>query len=385
MRTVVPDTDANSSNRFRWAACQLDTLEHCLDYDELKSALGSLPKDLYETYSRILTNIPVERQGKAIRLLQFLVYSERPIRLDEAVDAIATPIDGRRPFDPRYRLQCPQEIARFCPSLVSLVGKSYSTPHETVTELQLAHFSVKEYLTSGNLPELFQRHLSEPEARSSITRCCLAYISSLPPSLLTAPVRLPPYRTPRSKLTIDAKVREAFPLGNYWAVTWLNHAKSAETVDGMAATIADFFQNQIAFGIWCRLLFSLDPWEDYIDSHPNEVSPLYMASLNGLNVTVQTLLQRGAEVNASSGFHGNALLAASYRGHSEVVQVLLETGAEVDSESLEYARSNGHTEIFQMLARAATGGDAQEGGLEGDDPIDWVEWTDAGRGVRNVL
>ncbi|KAG7288157.1 hypothetical protein NEMBOFW57_007682 [Staphylotrichum longicolle] len=112
---------------------------------------------------------------------------------------------------------------------------------------------------------------------------------------------------------------------------------------------------------------ALDPWEDYIDSHPNEVSPLYMASLNGLNVTVQTLLQRGAEVNASSGFHGNALLAASYRGHSEVVQVLLENGAEVDSESLEYARSNGHTEIFQMLARVATGGDAQEGGLEGDD------------------
>lgn len=83
MRTLI------LSNRLRWAACQLDILERCLDYEELQRALHSLPQTLDETYSRILANIPEERREQAIRLLQFLVYSERPLTIQEAVDAIA--------------------------------------------------------------------------------------------------------------------------------------------------------------------------------------------------------------------------------------------------------------------------------------------------------
>ncbi|KAK3899755.1 hypothetical protein C8A05DRAFT_46266 [Staphylotrichum tortipilum] len=85
-----------------WAACQLDTLERCLDYDELTTALQG-------------------RRDKAIRILQFLTYSDRPLTVQEAVDAIATPVDAHRQFDPKYRLPCPNEIPRFCSSLVSLV------------------------------------------------------------------------------------------------------------------------------------------------------------------------------------------------------------------------------------------------------------------------
>src|SRR5436190_11248638 len=123
----VLDADAYPSNRFKWAACQLDILEHCLDYEELQRALHSLPRTLDETYYRILANIPQGCREKAIRLLQFLVYSERPLAIQEAVDAIAIRLIPCGQFNPKYRLPCPNEITRFCPSLVSLITRDSDT------------------------------------------------------------------------------------------------------------------------------------------------------------------------------------------------------------------------------------------------------------------
>ncbi|KAK4232828.1 putative vegetative incompatibility protein, partial [Achaetomium macrosporum] len=306
-RSVLEEIESaigeKADGMFRWAACQLDILEGCLDYDELESALRSLPQDLDQTYSRILTSIPEGRREKAVRILQFLTYSERPLTIQEAVDAIAIRLDADRQFDPKYKLPCPNEITRFCSSLVSLVTRR--SGEETVTELELAHFSVKEYLMSNNTPEPFRCGLSEPDARSCITRCCLAYLSCL-----------------RTEEPID-KVRAQFPLARYSAQYWMDHAKPAETLDGVTETIICFFQDCTTYAIWTRLF---DP-ERRCDEHPD---PLYFASLKGLHASVRILIENGADVNAQGGVYGNALQAASSEGHKHIVQMLLEKGADVN-------------------------------------------------------
>jgi len=91
-------------DRFRWAACQLDALENCLEYRTLQNALASLPETLDETYSRILHGIPSEYKQNATRILQFLTYSERPLSIEEAVDAIAVDTEGDQYFNPRFFL-----------------------------------------------------------------------------------------------------------------------------------------------------------------------------------------------------------------------------------------------------------------------------------------
>jgi hypothetical protein len=347
--TAISDADAHSSNRFRWAACQLDALERCLDYDELESALHSLPRDLDETYSRILTSIPEGQREKAIRILQFLTYSERPLIVQEAVDAIAVRLDARPQFDPKYKLPRPNEIARFCSSLASLVTRSSNG--ETVTELELAHFSVKEYLTSEKLPEPFRCRLSEPDARSYITRCCLTYLSCL-----------------RTEEQID-NVKAQFPLARYSAQYWMDHAKPAERVDGTVASIMDFFRDYTAYTIWGRLFDPHRAWDT--SPYPNSASPLYFASFKGLNVTVQALLEKGADVSAQGGIYGNALQAASSGGHKEIVQMLLEKGADVNAQggrygnALQAASSGGHKEIVQMLLEKGADVNAQ-GGVYGN-------------------
>jgi hypothetical protein len=56
----------------------------------LRAALASLSQTLDETYARVLRNINPEYQSDALKILQWLVYSARPLRLEEVVDVLAT-------------------------------------------------------------------------------------------------------------------------------------------------------------------------------------------------------------------------------------------------------------------------------------------------------
>ncbi|KAH7112282.1 hypothetical protein B0J13DRAFT_461448, partial [Dactylonectria estremocensis] len=83
-----------------WAFCQLDSLARCRHEAAIETALAALPRDLDETYRRMIENIPKELKNDAIRLLQFLLHSERPLQLAEAIEVIATQIENDSPgFD----------------------------------------------------------------------------------------------------------------------------------------------------------------------------------------------------------------------------------------------------------------------------------------------
>jgi ankyrin repeat protein len=46
---------------------------------------------------------------------------------------------------------------------------------------------------------------------------------------------------------------------------------------------------------------------------------------------VTLLLDKGVDVNAQSGWYGNALQAASSKGYEQVVKLLLDKGADVNA------------------------------------------------------
>ncbi|KAF6804846.1 ankryin repeat protein, partial [Colletotrichum plurivorum] len=179
LKQIEDEVGGKADGMFRWAACQLDSLQTCLDREALEAALKSLPRDLNETYDRILQNILPERKKKSVRLLQFLVNSERPLTLREAVDVIAVRLDNTpRYFDIEDRLPCPVNITRFCPSLVSIV--KVPSGNNVVEELQLAHFSVKEYLLKHHI-----EGFCHAEASISITLTCLTYLASVEEDYIT--------------------------------------------------------------------------------------------------------------------------------------------------------------------------------------------------------
>jgi hypothetical protein len=81
-------------------------------------------------------------------------------------------------FSPKYRMPDPREISVYCSSLmviVSVTGNSHNEDDKRI-ELQLAHFSVKEYLTSNRLDSDVAQKFWETSARASIAKVCLTYL-----------------------------------------------------------------------------------------------------------------------------------------------------------------------------------------------------------------
>jgi hypothetical protein len=114
----------------------------------------------------MIASIPTELKTDAIRLLQFLVHSKRPLKLAEAKEIIATQIENEsHGLDTKRRLFCDTDVLDYCPSLVTVV-------HAADKELHLAHFSVKEYLVREDPFEL-------TTASMSITRTCLTYLTDI--------------------------------------------------------------------------------------------------------------------------------------------------------------------------------------------------------------
>ncbi|KAG7402908.1 Ankyrin repeat domain-containing protein 50 [Fusarium oxysporum f. sp. rapae] len=321
---------------FRWAACQLESLARCLSPAAIEITLMSLPRDLNETYYRMLENIPSEYRRDAIRLLQFLVHTKRPLTLPEAVEVIATEINQEpRGFTVKRRLFQAADILRYCPSLVTIA--EVTNYAEAVEELHLAHFSVKEYL-------LKQAQFCLENASITMTKTCLTYLTDIRGGHIT--------------------IRRDFPMARYAAEYWMDYAVSAETSEDIVRTTVSFLRDETTFQRWCRLYQAERSW----DNRPRSRAPgLYYACLRGLARVARTLMIEGADVNARGGVCGNALQAASLKGNLEVVQLLLNKGADVNAQGGEYGNAlqaasyEGNLEIVQLLLDKGANVNAQGG------------------------
>jgi ankyrin repeat protein len=87
-------------------------------------------------------------------------------------------------------------------------------------------------------------------------------------------------------------------------------------------------------------------------------TPLHHAAENGFIEIAEMLIANGAQMNTHGGFNsGTPLLYAAEKGHLLMVKLLIRSGANVNSASisllpstpLDHARSNGHTEVMQLL------------------------------------
>jgi hypothetical protein len=162
-----------------------------------------------------LHTIPPEHKKNATLILQLVAFSERPLKVEEVVDAIAVDTDGDLFFCPKYRMPDPQEITRYCSSLIIVVSipQHLDKKDHSYLGVQLAHFSVKEYLTSNRLDRDIAPNFQEPTARAAIARVCLAYILHF-----------------NEELAVDDVVQR-FPFAQYSARYWMTNAAEANDKD----------------------------------------------------------------------------------------------------------------------------------------------------------
>ncbi|PSN64889.1 HET-domain-containing protein [Corynespora cassiicola Philippines] len=305
---------------FRWAVCQLDTLGKCCNRAMLHRSLATLPQTLDQTYDRILTAISEEYTEYAMRILQWLTFSARPLSVEEIAEVVAIDVARDPAFDRDEVLEDPLEALNICSSLVTITtngADGRSRPAQQI--VALAHYSVQEYLVSDRIRQgsAKQYSMQEAECQSAITRGSLKYLMQLP------------------QLS-ERETFRTFALARYSAEFWSSHLRKTgdrgEQASQLAASL--MAKEKPGYLTWIRLHDPDCAWEGprfekSLDSVP---MPLYYAAMLGFSITTGLLLDKGAEVNAQGGLYGNALQAASAEGYEQVIKTLLNAGAEVNAQ-----------------------------------------------------
>ncbi|KAF7984303.1 hypothetical protein HWV62_15275 [Athelia sp. TMB] len=257
---------------FRWVALQLCGLKRCLNAREVKKQLQTLPKTLEKTYERILAES--DRPQDLLQMLHWLAFSVRALRLEELADVVSVDqgaVDGPA-YDPDLRFGDPTIALAVCAGLVTLSNGN----------VKLAHFSVKEYLTSDSIKAgaAAAFYINKSISHSMIAQTCLVYLLN------------------RNRVESAASANStSFPLVTYAEKHWVDHYRST---------------NQTTSSAIQALL-------------------LHMASSNGHIDVVRLLLEQGVDVDARDMWGSTALQLATSRGHNEIANLIL--AHEVDATS----------------------------------------------------
>ena len=324
----------------------------------LRKALGSLPKTLDETYENILRNIDPGDQPYALRILEFVCFSAYPPTIEEVNDALAIELDGKPRFDPESRFLTAEDILYVCPSLLTLTeqekrkGSNYSMSRI----VQLAHFSVKEYLVSERIAEstVSPFALSPQRGHEMLCRKCLAYLD---------------YLGEHENLSKDNV--NNFPLARYAAENWSYHYKQYPLVSSAIQPILDFLTvKEDVFLAWFRLFDPQGEWlgPNFKREIPKGPYALYYASYLGLEPIVQWMLESlGPRINDNvisdlgngRTVRSTALCGAIDRGHRAIVKMLLDCGANVHIRdrtgtplAIAVTTAEKDSEIINMLIKA---------------------------------
>ena len=297
----------------------------------LRKQLKSLPATLPQTYERILLNIGQDYRQYALKLLQWLTYSKQPLSLLQLAEVVAIDEDEDPRFDPERRFPEPEDILLICSSLVTTTEEDEDTWDRTsllrkrvkVVNVKLAHFSVQEYLVSSQIMRgpAKEYSIQEIDANVRIARDCLLYMLYITGDIFKAASHE------------EHDFWSNFPLARYAAERWTEHARAGEQIneESMIILIMELFTSEgNAYSTPCIGTFC------HID---DDEAPLYYASKNDLVGVTGRLITTGVDLNALSGYYGNALCMASAYGNTEIVKLLLGLGA--DPNSLKHGWKNG--------------------------------------------
>jgi hypothetical protein len=108
-------------SRFRLVSLQVDELQDCQSQNDLEKQLEDLPENLDEVYERIVSGINKKHREDALKILQWLSFSARPLRLAEVAQVVGVvpDLDQSLCFKPSCVSPNPRSVLVICSSLVT--------------------------------------------------------------------------------------------------------------------------------------------------------------------------------------------------------------------------------------------------------------------------
>ena len=319
---------------------------------------------LSDAYTATLTRLKAQKGYKSVlglKVLMWVLYSERPLRVQELCHALGVEI-GSTDLDPE-NVPALRTLVSSCLGLITVEASS--------STVRLVHYTLQEHLSRD--PTLFH------SPHSTIAEVCLTYLNfgcvrDLWPTLRLAPA--------------------ATPLLKYASIYWGGHTRRSmtESIKILALKLLDKFDEHISTQL-LLLNYNQDHGNaPYFDGGggPTRFSGLHGVAFLGIGGIVSTLLEmKEWDVNASDCIGMTALTWAAERGHEEVVKMLLEREEanpnHVDTKygrtPLSWAAMKGHEEVVKKLLQREDVNPDQADTRYGRTPLSWA----AGNGHRGVV
>jgi ankyrin repeat protein len=267
---------------------------------------------------------------------------------------------------------------------------SYQLNEKKLSILQLAHFSVQEYLFS---PRAGYWTLAGEASHLSIIQYSIAYylhavavdgISPLPPDKLLEKHSLAEYccrymshhlihLTPHDHPTLTSLFRlllhpESNQIANKFGFLFFHPSGDDPWDDFKGIPISDNPGPSLALILAAHLglsgvaswLLTFNTVQEQIDTSVSDFGcgpPILGAAAKGHTDVIRLLLENGADINQEGKYGQNALCDASENRQEAVVRMLIEDGACVNNEGgtttpIEVASEKGHKGIVEMLIKA---------------------------------
>ena len=254
---------------------------------EMNELIDNLPSGIKDSYETLLQRCPDHPFAR--KVLQIVLVAGRPLTLDEIDLAIGvneqTLSYADLELEGSSRLQ--ETLPSRCGLMVSIIGSKVYFIHQTVKE-----FLLSEIDTRSSAGRIWQQSLDLGESHHLVAEICLRSISF-------SEVQLDQANLCNALLPEDAREMEAnaycrsYVFLSYSAIYWAEHSRGQKNSNGMK-TIEQCLETSDSRSIIGR-------WGTICGT------TLHAASLGGHEKIAQILLDKGADINAQSGFYGNAL------------------------------------------------------------------------------
>ena len=386
---------AGSKGMFLWTALQIESLCFMKTDDTIRQALRILPKDLSETFSRILHRSRELGPPYQKRILELVTTSQRPLTAEELGEALCV-VPGDATWDPAKALNDVSSVLTCCGSLL--------IKDEEDLTIRFVHPSVKTFLLNGYKES--EAAFTIQGARRRMSEIVITYLnysifdtrlSTAHSSQLMSPSSVPQlvhsalgssstvinlalhFLKSRKQPDFDMNkvLRETGEQASgtnsihqphfrsYTQLYWVQHILDLSDLD------------PVMYRLLLRLFKGSEVDVTVTDDFGR--TPLSLAARMGNEIVVSALLEsRKVDLDSKDKFGQTPLSWAAINGHEAVVKLLLETGkVDIDSKINEgetlllWAAKNGHEAVVKLLLETGKV-DIESKDDHGQTPLSWA-------------
>ncbi|KAG5761735.1 hypothetical protein H9Q72_010154 [Fusarium xylarioides] len=285
VESVIKELIVRADGMFIWVICQIDHLSR------VRTALSpklvqALPRNLEKTFEQAFQTLEDEEEKRlAKRILQFVMFSNKPLDLPELVEGIAITPDTKTLDDVQDNsLREKSYVFELCGSLVR--------ESQATSKIDLAHYSVYQFLQSpkieGNREN--ELYLDKSLGNIELLTACIRYltIENVSAGGIAEEVEA---ALEDDDLYISPEVFTNTPFLQHAVSNWPAYASKlsdAELKDIWASVLLPFFEpSSNYFKFWVRKARYLHGYYKY----PPGITPLHVAAAHGLPNLATILLE----------------------------------------------------------------------------------------------